>query len=280
MDKFMEGFIENKKSLTDSQRKIASQISDNPQRFFMLRIEDFSKRMGVSKATVSRFVKHLGFSKYQDFQLFLKERVLERSSSYDLYAKRAVEEAPCLLRDEADNMAENYSAALKKKLEKVSKLIHNKKRIYLVGRGPAAPLSEFLEYRLSKLGVDVRALKVGGVEFLEDILSLEKEDLLVLLTFTKVTPEIMVAQEYARRRECESVLFIEESFSKLSDRSDHLIPFKRASINASKSLAYPMFLLNILVSKVEELNLRRVHTMKKEITWLKKEYVSLLKNII
>jgi len=276
MEKFMEGFIENKKSLTDSQRKIASQISDNPQRFFMLRIEDFSKRMGVSKATVSRFVKHLGFSKYQDFQLFLKERVLERTSS----AKRVSGEAPCLLRDEADNMAENYSAALKKKLEKVSKLIHNKKRIYLVGRGPAAPLSEFLEYRLSKLGVDVRALKVGGVEFLEDILSLEKEDLLVLLTFTKVTPEIMVAQEYARRRECESVLFIEESFSELSDRSDHLIPFKRASINASKSLAYPMFLLNILVSKVEELNLRRVHTMKKEMTWLKKEYVSLLKNII
>lgn len=280
MAAFIKKLIGENRSLTESQKKIVGEIMGDPEKFLMLGIEEFSLKVGVSKATISRFVKHLEYNSYNEFQQHLKKGVLKNNSSYDFLNSKGIKRSrneKNYLFDEIENLAESYSITTEEKLDEISKLILKRKKIYLVGFGLTKPFIEFLSYKLKRLGIDIKILTSGGKEFLEEILYLQKKDLLILMGFNGSFPELKLAQEYAKKKDVESILFLENNFSELITNSDYTVLFKRTSVNTFKSLSYPMFLLNILVAKVDNLTDKKRNHLMNELIWLQDEYIKILK---
>lgn len=68
-------------ALTASENKLARYLENNFPQAALANLEEMSARNAVSKATVSRFIKRLGFGDYRDFSRALKEEV---AGNFDL----------------------------------------------------------------------------------------------------------------------------------------------------------------------------------------------------
>ncbi len=57
--------------MTDSEKLIADHILNNPEEIYSLKIEDLSKKLGISLPTVFRFTQKLGYEGFKDFKVDL-----------------------------------------------------------------------------------------------------------------------------------------------------------------------------------------------------------------
>ena len=67
--------------MSEVQRRIAGTVLDALDRVAFMTVAQLSRLAGVSEASVVRFVRFLGFEKYQDFKAALSDRVMERLST-------------------------------------------------------------------------------------------------------------------------------------------------------------------------------------------------------
>ncbi len=78
MSKEMSCLLQMRKNyskLSAKEIEIANFILEDPQRVIYYTIDDFSKALNVSEATVSRFVRKLGFKKFQVFKVTLANEI-------------------------------------------------------------------------------------------------------------------------------------------------------------------------------------------------------------
>jgi RpiR family carbohydrate utilization transcriptional regulator len=68
-------------SLNPALQKIAHYILENHQNVKLLRIRELAQRCGVAEATITRFVKTIGFTSFQEFKICLAEITSEHPSS-------------------------------------------------------------------------------------------------------------------------------------------------------------------------------------------------------
>jgi RpiR family carbohydrate utilization transcriptional regulator len=71
-------------SLNPALRKIAVYILDNPQNVKFLRIRELAERCGVAEATITRFVKTIGYTNFQEFKINLAEITSEKPAVPEL----------------------------------------------------------------------------------------------------------------------------------------------------------------------------------------------------
>ena len=65
-------------SLNPALKKIGQYILDNPSRIKLLRIRDLAGECGVAEATVTRFVKTIGLSNFQELKIKIAEITTDR----------------------------------------------------------------------------------------------------------------------------------------------------------------------------------------------------------
>jgi RpiR family carbohydrate utilization transcriptional regulator len=65
-------------SLNPALQKIATYILENPQDIKLLRIRELAERCGVAEATITRFVKTIGFKNFQEFKINIAEITSEK----------------------------------------------------------------------------------------------------------------------------------------------------------------------------------------------------------
>ncbi|MBU5455853.1 MurR/RpiR family transcriptional regulator [Caproiciproducens sp. MSJ-32] len=83
MSKEMSCLLQMRKNyskLSAKEIEIANFILEDPHRVIYYTIDDFSKALNVSEATVSRFVRKLGFKKFQVFKVALANEITTSSN--------------------------------------------------------------------------------------------------------------------------------------------------------------------------------------------------------
>jgi RpiR family carbohydrate utilization transcriptional regulator len=68
-------------SLNPALQKIAGYILENPHSIKLLRIRELAEKCGVAEATITRFVKSIGFKNFQEFKINLAEITSEKLES-------------------------------------------------------------------------------------------------------------------------------------------------------------------------------------------------------
>jgi RpiR family carbohydrate utilization transcriptional regulator len=71
-------------SLNPALKKIGQYILDDPGRIKLLRIKDLAAECGVAEATVTRFVKTIGLSNFQELKIRIAEITTDRGRSEEL----------------------------------------------------------------------------------------------------------------------------------------------------------------------------------------------------
>lgn len=144
--------------MNPAQIKIARFILKNPEKIAGMAIGELAACSKVSEATVSRFVKYLGFSNYRMFQAeMVKSSVLNSESirGYSEVKKTDSTYQICkkIFDSNIQNLADTLSCVNVKAIEKAARVIVKSKKISIFAQGRSMVTATSIRQRLYRLGI-------------------------------------------------------------------------------------------------------------------------------
>jgi DNA-binding MurR/RpiR family transcriptional regulator len=172
------------------RQELVRPIQERPREFVLLSIRDTARKLRTDPATILRIVRSMGFSNYRAFKAYLHElsiasaTTLEgmeatspRDSSLESHCRRALDQ-------DLHNLHALRNILDMKRLAGLAERIYSAKRTLIIGGDMAVSLVEFLDYKLTLLGLDVVTATTPG-KTVHAVSNLRKKDLLIAISFRR-----------------------------------------------------------------------------------------------
>lgn len=104
-----------------------------------------------------------------------------------------------------------------------------------------------MEFRLRRIGLDVRTIPAGGSEVLEGLNPIQREDLVVLFGFSKVSSEGRVILDYGKEAGFTTLLFTGRLYPEKEQQADIRLFVYRGEENEYHSMSAPAAVVDALV---------------------------------
>ncbi|KAB8138916.1 MurR/RpiR family transcriptional regulator [Gracilibacillus oryzae] len=236
-------------SLTESQIKIADYIQKHLQQVLLSTEKEIAKEVGVSIATVSRFWQAVGYDSLKGFKHAMRKEmavspadkmknVKKKGSKQNLYL--TIEKSVALLQETIDHIdSHKFSQAID--------ILHRASNIYVLAQGPSKGLGELLVYRVRRYGKSIQLFKNQGNELFEEMIHLQKSDVLILFGFSRLLPEAKVLLKYQREIHYQSILITDQLVTDYSSSATVTLFASRGEANEFHSMVAPTLILENLI---------------------------------
>ncbi|SEF46579.1 MurR/RpiR family transcriptional regulator [Bosea lathyri] len=196
-------------SLSNGHRKAADFVLQNPLDTATMTIEGLAAKSGTSTATVTRFVRALGYRSYGDFRVSLSAALKFAMAPVESFAgARAVAGSvfstmTIALKDEAANLDDALSMMDEETVNRAVAALLKARRIFIVGSGASHHIAAFLEDGLALyLEADVvfAASRGGPERAIRHMLSASPDDLVVAISMPRYSRTTLDLGNFARKR--------------------------------------------------------------------------------
>ena len=172
--------------LSPQEQRIADFAFDHFDDLISYNSAELARLSGVSKATVSRLFKRLGYEKYKDMRDELRTL---RQSGMPLTDNRDAVQGNTLLarhyKQEMANLTQWVNAIDTGQLGEVVQALSNSKRIFIIGLRNAYPVALHLRQQLLQARAQVHLLPQPGQTLAEELVDLTPDDLVVVMAFRR-----------------------------------------------------------------------------------------------
>ncbi len=238
--------------LTNSQKRIAETIVEDPHFVAFATVDKFAARLGVSPSTIVRFAYRLGLAGYPELQEQVRELVLATLRAPDdsgaaahlgdgVFGESIRHDIELLHRtaqrlDEAD-------------LQKAVTLLVDAERVRIVGGVTAFSVAYYAATTLERVRSRV-ALLDGSPVPTGPLLEMEEGDVLLAFSFPPYARGTLSAIDAAKRRGASVVAVSDSPISPVRSRVDVLIPVAVSGIGTQNSLVGAISVASALVNGV------------------------------
>jgi DNA-binding MurR/RpiR family transcriptional regulator len=247
--------------LTKSEKRIANYFNKYQDEAAFLAAGEIAHRLNLSEATLVRFARSLGFDSYPAMRTVLQDNFRHRVTHSNRLRSRLTELRESggiferLVTSEIDYLTEALQSVDRNSLDAAVELLRTRSRIFVFGIGPSISLVDLLEIRLTRSAKHVIALKTSGREVLEPLLLMNKDDLLIVIGFYNMTPNLQMALEHANKNKTPVILVTDTLGPLIKDKVDVILAARRGPVSAYHSLTVPMTIINtllLMLSQVDE----------------------------
>lgn len=264
--------------LTKSQKIISQYLIEHYEEVAMMSAVEFGEKVNVSDATISRFVRSIGFANFYEFKNYLREQIKNFDSPYKRVVKLpdlAVEEDAYAATKEllikiGTKDLQNLTHLMEKLdillLERAVHAIHHARTIYLMGLGSSSTLIDFFILHLRRMGFRVIPVSEGGNYNLEKMIGMDATDLLIATTFPRYSKATYDAIVYAKKKQATVLTIMDSNFSAISSYSDIVIPLETGNVTFFNSLVVPMALGNWIIMMLFAKDKERIQENVRENT--------------
>lgn len=211
---------------TPSDKKIGEYIIDNPEQIVNYNTLQLAEIIKTSQSAIIRFIKKIGYKGYIDFKIdvaksleenneFLLDEVISKNESIENIISKSknnvlatVEKTYALINTEAINRA----------IADINKA----NNIYLAGVGSSGLICEDFSYKLQRSGKKV-FYQVDAHTNLALVSNIDKDDLLIAISYSGLTKEILIASEYAKKVGAKVISISKSLNSTLAHNSNELL---------------------------------------------------------
>jgi DNA-binding MurR/RpiR family transcriptional regulator len=209
-------------SLSSSEKKVADFILENYQETIRMTLADVAQACGVSDATVLRFCRSIGYTRWIEFKIELTQTIpnlptqildeVEEGDSPGQIIRKVFNNAIQALTDTMAVINENnYTKALE--------LIKNADRILLVGVGTSGPMANEMHNRFLRLGLNCHVQTDSYIQVMESAL-LSENDLVIVISQTGDSVDPLRTTALAKSNGCAVIAVTGNTASKLTDYAD------------------------------------------------------------
>ncbi len=259
--------------MTKSESRIMDYISSHTEEFLFSSIGTISRRLDVSPATLSRFVRRVGFEDYKELKRAVADQSMVEGPAVKMLATLSADKEFTV-----ENWILRQQTYLQKTLEgldpgqfrRAVDIVLGARRVFIHGKSASASPAQLLMFRLRRLGIDTVLLPSGGSEVLEGLAEIRKEDAVVLFSFSKVSSEGRMILCHQREVGYTTIAFCSRAFIPEEEQADIQLFVYRGEPKEYHSMTAPAAVVDALVVAVSEQmgeasarRLDRLHKMKK-----------------
>ena len=269
-------FPNMQEQLTRADNRILDYISGNVEVFLFSSIGELARQTGVSEATISRFVRHMGCADFKE----LKRLVMEQTSGEGPAAKLAQTlgdkdgfTAGSFIRLQQLYLEKTLEGLSEEEFQAAGEAVLGAHRVFIHAKSASASLGRLLLFRLRRLGIEALLLPSGGSELLEGLAQVREDDLVLMFSLSKVSREGRIILDYSRQVGYGTAAFVSRSFIPEDERADiHLYAY-RGEEKEYHSMTGPAVLVDALVLYISHQmgaqaiqNLSALHKLKNKYT--------------
>jgi RpiR family carbohydrate utilization transcriptional regulator len=189
--------------LSVKRQEIIRPIQERPRDYVLLSIRDVAQELKTDPATVLRIVRGMGFNSYREFKAYLHELSVASATSLEGLQAAGPNDSGLVAqgRRALDQDLHNLHALRNtldiERVVALAKRIYEARRILLLGGDMAISLIDFLDYKLTLLGLPVVTAPTPG-KTLHAVRSLTKKDLVIAISFRRGLRQTVEGLQQAR----------------------------------------------------------------------------------
>jgi DNA-binding MurR/RpiR family transcriptional regulator len=253
--------------LSPQEQRAADFILDHMSDLAVYNASELARLSGVSKATVSRLFRRLGF---QDSAEVRDHARALRGLGAPLGGPGASAGTPSRLAAHAEAEQDNLRRLLLTledgRLDAAARLVRAAQNVVIVGLRNSYPLALHLRQQLVQARDHVRLAPLPGQSLGEELAGLGPRDVVVLLGFRRRVAGFGEIVSAIRRRDVPLVLIADSSARTYSDQATHWLECPVDSVSAYDSYATAMSLVNLLATGAMGAQVRESRTRIAAIT--------------
>jgi len=200
-----EKIRQNYDELPGNQKKIADFVIDNFDSIPFQNVRQISRSTHSSEATIVRFAQRIGFSGYSELREEIAQTLqghLQGTALFPLidHEELARNTLTIVANQEITNINQTLNQIEIANFHLVVDEILKAKRVYTMGLGISHLLCQILAYQLNQVGIDAQPFRHDYSYFSEQILALDKNDLIVAFSFPPYSVETIETARIAHDR--------------------------------------------------------------------------------
>lgn len=169
-------------TLHPAERRLGEFVCDFPGELASYNAQELAKFANVSKATVSRFVRRLGYDSYEEARKHA--RAEQRTGSRLFLAMPGEEHSEASLaanvEQDKHNLERTFATITQAEIDAVAQAMLSARKTWLVGYRASHPFADYLRWQLTQVIEEVVAIPGGGETLGEHLVSIRAEDCVVV----------------------------------------------------------------------------------------------------
>src|SRR5207237_9647931 len=244
-------------SLNGAQKRLGNYLQNDSSALLLSNVNDLAQAVGVSKATVVRFAKTLGYAGFPEFKRDVQKEMRRKLRAADRKKKTFAELGDDenifakLIKRDIQLLQETLQAASFTDFEKAVEVILHARKVFLIGLNASMAVAYILHFRLVRVKKDAHWIFLtGGTSLLEQLSFMEPPDVLIAVDFLRVPREVQTALQYAKKVVVPSLCITYFSNSPIAKAANVCLYAKRGLHTSVNSLTPAFSLVNALAIAV------------------------------
>lgn len=239
--------------LSKGQKLLAKYVMEHYDKAVFLTAARLGNIVGVSESTVVRFANELGYSGYPRFQDALEELVKTKLTSIQRVEVTAdhIDHAHVLrhvLHSDMDKIKTTLEGMKEEDFNRAIDYLLDAKRCYIIGVRSSASLANFLGFYFNLMFDNVKVINTNSVsEMFEHIHRVNKDDVVIGITFPRYSRRTLKGLEYAQNREAKVITITDSRQSPCVQYSDVALLARTDMASVVDSLVAPMSVINAII---------------------------------
>ncbi|MBD5118887.1 MAG: MurR/RpiR family transcriptional regulator [Clostridiales bacterium] len=201
--------------------------------------KNIAKRLFTSEATLSRFAQKCGFDGYRQFIYSYREGLRQEKDS------QVGGESRHILETYQELLNKSYALVDESQIKRVSKLIAEKRRILVYGKGSSGFAAEELRMRLMRLGVDIESITDSHIMTMSS--AIVNEDALAIgITVSGKTNEVVRSVKTAKSKGASTAIISSVHLREWDAYCDEVLPLPTKEKLVLGKLISPQFPVLVL----------------------------------
>jgi DNA-binding MurR/RpiR family transcriptional regulator len=228
----------------------------NPETATFASLDELSKRIGVSDATLIRYARELGFEGYRDLRhslvWFIRGVIYPKQKPVFPTEQKELPTLENVKNEDIEFINRTMNGINQEWFEELIEMIISSKRIFTMGWGISSFLAEFLALQLTRLSLDAYPLVRERRPLIERLLFVRNGDLLIVFDLIEYSTEVLEAVEYlhTHKETVKLVTITNDSMAPIVQYADRV--FFCDTLSPLVSLTAPACLINAIVRHVIE----------------------------
>lgn len=240
-------------TFSKSQKKIAQYIIDNFDKAPFMTAAKLAGKVDTSESTVVRFAIELGFEGYPEFS-----KAMQGQARTSLTAAQRLRMSNETI--DSDDVLKSVlkadMARIKATLNEIDRYTFNKvvdnlvkaKKIYILGVRSSAALAMYTGFYFNLVFDNVQLVQTTSAsEIFEQILNIDKDDVVVGISFPRYSKRTTKAMEFSGKRGAYVVAISDSVNSPIAKWADSTLVASSAMTSFVDSLAAPLSVINALI---------------------------------
>ncbi|SEF82343.1 transcriptional regulator, RpiR family [Marinobacterium lutimaris] len=256
--------------LTPSERLLADFILAHPQDLALFNTAELARMCHVSKATVSRLFKRLGFSSFREGRTLARQlRHQGVPVADDQGGSVAFDEH---LRQEEQNLHRMFQSLDQEQVGSLVDALESARRVRVIGFRNSYPVALHLRQQLIQVRSNIQLLPLPGQTLGEELADLAADDLVILFGFRRRPKGFDLLLSDLCEGPASLVLIGDESLAPAASKADWWFEAPVDSRSAFDSYASAMCLITLLVNSLLH---RSLETGRERIARISHKYADL-----